>query len=315
MHRDGDPRPADDPPGLDAALAALEADRGIEVVAARDLGSHAWNLADPDSDHDVAVAFRQPAVEYATLDGYVESVEAAPRPGLELSGWNVRRFGELLVDSNPTILEFLHSPLRYRDPPAVDELARDVADRFEPIAVYYHYRSLAASNYRRYVQRRLLVGGDPEWVVVDEADDEWVVRPVGDDRDRPGECGSGSGSTGTDRVPKDDEFEVATTDRTVKRNLHVARGALYARFVRDTHRFPDLDFPAFLDAEGSRFPEAVVRTARALVERKRSGEGDAVVGDAFGPGIVPPERVDPADHAVRGIDRDRVDRFLRSVVE
>jgi len=292
------------------ALAAFEAEHGVEVIAARDLGSHAWNLAGPDSDRDVGVVFVQDPVEYATLSGAVETVESEPVPAVELSAWDVSRFAELLVDSNPTTLEFLSSPLSYGDRAAVDRLAADVADRFEPIAVYHHYRSLAESNYRKYLQRRLLVDGDPAYVVVDERDGEWVVRPVGDDgvvREPDSDA---------ERIPRDDDrYEAATTDRTVKRNVYVCRAALYARYVRDTHQYPELDFPAFLTSEGDRFPDATVERARELVARKRAGEGDAVVGDAFGPGIVPPERIDPAEHAVRGIAPDRIDEFVRTVLD
>lgn len=296
-------------PAVDAALEELAADRGVDVVAARDLGSHAWNLDGPDSDRDVGVLFAQDPVEYATVGGPLESVETEYGRDVELSGWNVRRFGELLVDSNPTTLEFLHGPVRYRDSPAVEALAADVGERFEPIAVYHHYRSLARSNYRKYLQRRLLADGQPRYAVLEATDDEWVVRPLGEDGIAP------EPGTDPERIPKGaDRYRAATTDRTVKRNVYVCRASLYARYVRDTHRFPELDFPAFLDAEGRRFPEGVVDTARDLVARKRAGEGDAVVGDLVGPEVLPPERIDPEEHAVRGIDAERVDAFIRSVV-
>lgn len=300
---------ADGFPAVDDALEALEAEWGVTVVAARDLGSHAWNLAGPDSDRDVGAVFVQDPIEYATLGEYAESVEAEFEPDLEVSAWNVRRFGELLVDSNPTALEFLHSPVAYRECGPLAALAADLDGQFEPIAVYHHYRSLARSNYRKYVQRRLLAGGEPRYVVVDETDEAWVGHPIGDDGVAPDRDGD------PERIPRDsDRFEAATTDRTVKRNLYVCRASLYARYVRDTHRFPELDFPAFLDREAGRFSGDVVATARDLIERKRAGEGDAVVGDPFGPGILPPAHVDPGEHAVRGIDRRRVNEFVRTVV-
>lgn len=291
-----------DPPGLDAALADVEEHHDCTVLAARETGSRAWNLAGPESDFDVGLVFAQPAVRYAQLGQVLDHVEASVGDDLKLSGWNVRRFGELLVDSNPTVLEFLHSPIRYREHDALAALEADVADQFDPVAVYHHYRSLATRQFRTYLQRRLLQDGEPVYVVQEEMDGEYVVRPPGD-RDAP-----------TERVSVG-RYEEATTDRTVKRALYVVRGALYARYVRQTGAFPPLDFPAFLDREGHRFDDDTVERARALVARKRAGEGDAHVGRMFDASLVDlPERVDIDRRDARGISRDRVNAFIASVL-
>ncbi|MFB6271248.1 MAG: DNA polymerase beta superfamily protein, partial [Halobacterium sp.] len=105
---------------------------------------------------------------------------------------------------------------------------------------------------------------------------------------------------------------------TVRRALYVLRAVLYARYVRDTHRFPALDFPAFLAQEGDRFDASLVDAARTLAARKRAGEGDApaeldvdlqdVVADL-------PAEIDPEAHAVRGIYVERVNAFIRAAIE
>jgi predicted nucleotidyltransferase len=294
---------SDDPPGLADALAAVEHDHDARVVAARDIGSRAWNLHSPSSDYDVAALFVQRPAAYARLGDVVDSVERTEGE-TELRAWNVRRFAELLVDSNPTALEFCHSPLVHRAYDPLAALAEDVAGTFDPMSVYHHYRSLATRQYHKYLQRRLLDGGEPVYVVVEDLDGAYRVRPV-DAPDTP--------NATTERVPKD-RYEAATTDRTVKRALYVVRGILYAGYVRDTHRFPPLDFGAFLDSadEVDEFdpdPE-LVATARDLAERKRAGDGDAVVGDPIGQGALPPERIDPETHAVRAISRGRVNAFI-----
>ncbi|WP_267639773.1 nucleotidyltransferase domain-containing protein [Haloarchaeobius amylolyticus] len=292
------------PPSLAAAIDELEATHDCTVLAARDVGSRAWGLASEDSDYDVAVLFRQSPVRYATLGEYVPSVETEHGPDLELTGWNVRRFGELLADSNPSTLEFLHSPLRYRECDALARLEADVAGDFRPIRLYHHYRSLAEHQYRKYIERRVLRDGEPALVVTDETDTHWVGEPVGD---------------GPSKVPKaDDRYAEGTCDQTVKRTLYVIRAVLYARYVRDTHAFPALDFPSFLDeceADGREDPSVLAR-ARDLVARKRAGEGDVVVGQVFTPDEVAlPEEIPPAEHAVRGIATARVNRFVEETFE
>lgn len=292
-------------PGLADALAAVERDHDVCVLAARDIGSRAWNLHSPTSDHDVAALFVQRPAAYARLGDGVESVEWTEGE-TELRAWNVRRFAELLVDSNPTALEFCHSPLVHRAYEPLSELIADAAGDFNPMSVYHHYRSLATRQYHTYLQRRLLEGGEPVAVLVADHGDEYLVRPLDadghEDTDAP-----------TERVPRD-RYEAAITDRTVKRALYVVRGILYAEYVRDTHRFPPLDFVAFLDAaedvNGFDPDPELVTTARDLAERKRAGDGDAEVCGPIGPDALPPEQIDPETHASRGIPRERVNAFV-----
>lgn len=279
------------------------------VVAARDVGSRAWNLADSDSDRDVMALFVQEPAAYATLGEYVETIDAEG-DRVELHGWNVRRFAELLVESNPTAFEFLHSPLRYLAFDPLASLERSIGDAFEPIALYYHYRSLAERQYRKYLRRRLLEDGDLAYLIEAERSDDYLVRPAEGEANGDG----GGGSSEMRRIEKG-VYEEGRTDRTVKRNLYVARGVLYARYVRETHRFPDLDFPAFLEAEGGRFDPSFVARTRDLVERKRSGEGSRVVGRVFEPGEVSLPEIDPDRHAVGGVERERVDAFVRASLE
>lgn len=275
----------------------------ITVLAARDIGSHAWQLAGPDSDYDVGFLYAQEPIAYATLGEYHPSIEHDAGAAIELTGWNITRFGELLTDSNPSALEFLHSPVRYREHDTLAALEADVGNDFVPIDLYHHYRSLAETNYRTYLQRRLLARGEPVGAIEGETSDAYIVRPQ--DADNP-----------STRLPKDDDrYTEATTDRTVKRNLYVIRAVLYAQYIRETHAFPDLDVPAFLDANTERFDDSLVAQIRTLIERKQQGVGDAVVGDVFGRDTVAlPEQIDPATHNVRGIDREPVNTFIRTTL-
>lgn len=308
----GPVRTVDPPAPLVAAIDELEAAHDCTVVAARDVGSRAWGLDHADSDHDVTVLFRQPPVRYATLDEYVPTVHL-DHGDVELTAWNVRRFAELLVDSNPATLEFLHSPLRYVTSEPLAALEDAVGDEFEPIRLYHHYRSFADRQFRKYCQRRLLCDGEPAYVVVDETDDEWVCAP--DD----GEGLAAPASGDRTRVPKDDDrYELGEWDPTVDRTTYLLRAALYARHVRDTHEFPTLDFPAFLDeceATG-RLDGSLLDRARTLVARKRAGRGAETVPGLFTDGsLALPAEIPPGEHAVRGIEADRVNEFVAATFE
>lgn len=250
------------PEAVERALARVEDEHGVRVLLAHDVGSRAWNLAGPDSDYDVGAVFVQPPVEYAQLGTYVESVHGA-FAGVDVKAWNVKRFAALLDDSNPAVLEFLLSPLVYRQALDVSGLLAHTREHFVPIDLYHHYRSLATRQHEQYVR-----SGD---------------------------------------------------DATVSRNLHVVRAALFARYVRETHAFPTLDFPAFLDEledGGITVDDRVLTGARELVARKRAGESDAVVGDPFGELVASlPEDIDPDRHNVRGVERDRVNAFVARTLD
>ncbi|WP_290814695.1 DNA polymerase beta superfamily protein [Halovivax sp.] len=303
---------------VDALLERIEREHDVRVVAARDVGSRAWNLADPTSDRDVGVVFAQRPHQYALLDGYESSVRV--RSGeADCQGWNVKRFAELLADSNPTAFEFLHSPLRYRTFRPLERLETDVGDSFSPIALYHHYRSLAERQYRTYLQGRLFEDGELAYLVLEERDDEYLVRPVdasGHDARPDGIANDEPRNDELRTVPRD-AYEEGRTDRTVKRHLYVSRGVLYARYVRESNRFPTLDFPRFLAEEADRdaFDPAFVETTRELVERKRRGEGDAVVGRLFDPDDVSLPEIDPSAHAGRRVDRARLNDFVRETLD
>lgn len=311
------------PAGFTTALSEIERDHDVRVIAARDTGSRAWGLDSPESDYDVNFLFVQPAVEYATVGGYEASITTTHGEKLELAGWNVKRFAELLIDSNPSVVEFLHSPLRYREHEALSDLETAIADEFDPLTLYHHYRSLARNQHRKYVQRVLLDGDDPAWLI-DAADDEgYDVRPM--ESYGPDAAAAESGSADErSRVERPTDLREATTDRSVKRNLYVGRAALAARYVLSTHEFPPLEFSTMLDelatlegfgnlGAGDR-TDHWIETAGDLAVLKRAGDGDELVGDAFGVDVIPPTEIDHERHAGGGIDADRVNEFVAAVV-
>jgi hypothetical protein len=299
---------AESPPGFEAAISEIEREYDCRVIAARDTGSRAWGLDGPESDYDVDFLFVQPAVAYATLGEYVASITTSHGEKLELAGWNVKRFAELLVESNPSAVEFLHSPLCYREHEALAALERDVAADFDPVALYHHYRSLASNQYRKYIRRVLLANDEPEWLIVGDDDAGYDVRRLDEDGDPDG---------AVTRVEKPTGLREATTDRSVKRNLYVGRAGLAARYVLATHEFPPLEFAALLDelAEISEIDTQWIETARDLAARKRAGHGGEIVGDPFGREIVPPTEIDYERHAGGGIDAERVNDFVRTTLD
>lgn len=141
-------------------LFELEEEYDVDILSARDFGSTAWNLDSPESDRDIAFVFKQDKLDYAKIGTYKGNIDRMFEiNGKEHSfmGWNLKRFMELLDGSNPTTIEYLNSPINYyvKDleiNSAFVDLRKHANENFKPIGLFYHYRSLAKSNYNQYIK-------------------------------------------------------------------------------------------------------------------------------------------------------------------
>jgi uncharacterized protein len=72
---------------------------------------------------------------------------------LEVSGWEIRKALGLLHRSNPALLEWLDSPVVYREDVRHGHALRTVAQAFfSPLRGRHHYLSMAKKNFRGYLQ-------------------------------------------------------------------------------------------------------------------------------------------------------------------
>ena len=111
--------------GVDAAmrhkvrrqLQEVEQRYGVRVLYACESGSRGWGFASPDSDYDVRKALG------------------------------------LLKGANPTLIEWLDSPVVYQqDDATVQALKRLIPEWFSPVRARWHYYSMARKNFRGYLQ-------------------------------------------------------------------------------------------------------------------------------------------------------------------
>jgi len=149
---------------LQSYLRSVEEKYDVTVVAAWVGGSYAWGLESPTSDYDISFIYRQNLTDYAIVSGYDDSLDFSGQyvsPGvppqfhldnLEFNGWDIRYFGELLLETNPTPIEILVGGIPIKTHYVVPELRDYVCTRFHNIELYQHYRSLAANHYGKYIQ-------------------------------------------------------------------------------------------------------------------------------------------------------------------
>ena len=110
-----------------AALAEVERAEGVRVLLAVESGSRAWGFASRDSDYDVRFVYLRPLAGYLSVVPARDVLERPLEGLLDLGGWDVRKALGLLARGNAVALEWLGSPVVYRQDPTAVELLRGVA--------------------------------------------------------------------------------------------------------------------------------------------------------------------------------------------
>jgi predicted nucleotidyltransferase len=129
---------------INTLLTRIEAARGVRIVYAVESGSRAWGFASPDSDYDIRFIFIRPEESYISVQEGLESIDLPLEGELDAGGWDIRKVARLLGKSNGALVEWLHSPIIYRNENGFRErwqtMAREI---FSPRASSDHYRGLA----------------------------------------------------------------------------------------------------------------------------------------------------------------------------
>ncbi|MCG8519151.1 MAG: nucleotidyltransferase domain-containing protein [Pseudomonadales bacterium] len=131
-------------------LERIEWEWDVDVLYACESGSRAWGFASPDSDYDVRFVYAGRLDRYLTVDRVRDVIELPIVDDLDINGWDVKKALALLRNSNPTLLEWLHSPVVYRACDGFIDALRELATQaVNPRALVHHYLSMARSNWRR----------------------------------------------------------------------------------------------------------------------------------------------------------------------
>lgn len=137
------------------ALARVEAERNVRVLYACESGSRAWGFASRDSDYDVRFLYVHPRDWYLSVEDRRDVVEQPLSDELDVSGWELRKALRLLRKSNPPLLEWLKSPVVYREDPVFTvEFCNLAAGFYSPQRCFAHYLHMAFGNWRHYLAGR-----------------------------------------------------------------------------------------------------------------------------------------------------------------
>lgn len=126
------------------SLRALERQHDVTVLFACESGSRGWGFASPDSDYDVRFIYVNRLRWYLTVEPGRDVIEQPISGDLDINGWDLRKALQLLKSSNPTLLEWLRSPIVYRQDAVVVDRFKALAETgFSALRGYHHYVSMA----------------------------------------------------------------------------------------------------------------------------------------------------------------------------
>jgi len=99
---------------IEEKLAQIERQQQVTILFACESGSRGWGFASTDSDYDVRFIYVPRLPWYLRVESDRDVIEQPISGELDISGWELRKTLGLLRASNPTLLEWLRSPIVYR---------------------------------------------------------------------------------------------------------------------------------------------------------------------------------------------------------
>lgn len=148
-----------------AELERMEAATGTKVLLAVESGSRAWGFESPDSDYDVRFVYVRDTNWYLGLEKQRDTIEWRLDEVYDVVGWDLRKFLRLARKSNPSVMEWVASPIVYLKAGNADDLMDVAADCFAPRPIAYHYLAMARDHYRAYIAGRSEVSAK-KWLYV-----------------------------------------------------------------------------------------------------------------------------------------------------
>lgn len=136
-----------------SVLQQIEAEHEVRVLFACESGSRGWGFASPDSDYDVRFLYVHKPAWYLRVEPPRDVIEKPIDAELDVCGWEWRKALGLLKRANPTLIDWLDSPIVYRQHDGIMAQLHALSGRFfSAESARWHYLSMAQKNFRQYLQ-------------------------------------------------------------------------------------------------------------------------------------------------------------------
>ncbi|MBL7973847.1 MAG: nucleotidyltransferase domain-containing protein, partial [Candidatus Kapabacteria bacterium] len=99
---------------ITASLKKLEEEKEIKILYACESGSRGWGFASEDSDYDVRFMYIHKPEYYLSVNSHPDVIDFFSDDRVfDLSGWDIRKALSHFHGSNPTLFDWLQSPIIY----------------------------------------------------------------------------------------------------------------------------------------------------------------------------------------------------------
>jgi predicted nucleotidyltransferase len=133
---------------IQAQLIKIEKENNVKILYAVESGSRGWGFESKDSDFDVRFIYIHPVEWYLNVFEGSDINEIPVDKVLDVNGWDLRKAMRLMYKSNPPLLEWLSSPIIYKQDISFIKGLKSVAEKyFVPVHATYHYINLAKKSF------------------------------------------------------------------------------------------------------------------------------------------------------------------------
>ena len=157
-------------------LKEIEKNENIKILFAVESGSRAWGFASPDSDYDVRFIYVRPKEFYLRLDKTRDVIELPINEDLDINGWDLKKALTLLHNSNPTLFEWLSSPIVYCKTDFTDKYSKKFDTYFSVRKSLYHYLHMAENNNREFLRDDTVILKKYFYVLRPVLACEWILE-------------------------------------------------------------------------------------------------------------------------------------------
>src|SRR5690606_22470311 len=145
------------------SLRQIEQSHQVTILYACEAGSRAWGIASRSSDYDVRFIYIHPKETYLSIDPIgagknrdVIDFKTSTPDKFDIHGWEITKTLRLYRKSNPSLLEWLQSPIIYHQAystiPMLNELLPSIYDQK---ACILHYLNMSFGNYKNTLKQEI----------------------------------------------------------------------------------------------------------------------------------------------------------------
>lgn len=140
-------------------LKELESKHDIKILFSLEAGSRAWMLESEDSDYDIRFIYRYNDIKkYLSIKSPPETIDGFSDDRLyDWQGWDIRKAILFLQKMNPSLCEWLYSPIIYYNDLEANfqSLSKQLLQKnFRVIPLLYHYKSMAKKNFKLHIDNK-----------------------------------------------------------------------------------------------------------------------------------------------------------------